>query len=79
MPVLERIVAEAHGQTVVIVAHGVVIRVLLTTILDGRGPADFDRYPIDNVAINDLRWDGVRWRAVCLNQRVSEGLDAFAW
>src|SRR5262249_47925122 len=34
-PVLERLVASSRGRTIVIVAHGVVIRVLLTTILEG--------------------------------------------
>jgi 2,3-bisphosphoglycerate-dependent phosphoglycerate mutase len=79
VPVLERIVEESPGQTIVVVAHGVVIRVLLTSILEGRGPADFDRFPIDNVALNDLRWDAARWRAVALNQTVGGELDAFSW
>jgi broad specificity phosphatase PhoE len=79
LPVLGRLAASAQGQTIVIVAHGVVIRVLLTTILEGFGPADFDAFPIDNVALNDLRWDGARWAAVALNHRIASELDSFAW
>jgi broad specificity phosphatase PhoE len=79
VPIWERIVAASLSQTIVVVAHGVVIRVLLTTILDDHGPADFDKFPIDNTALNDLRWDGSRWRAVFLNQRIGEEFDTFAW
>ncbi len=79
VPVLKRIVAESVGQTIVVVAHGVVIRVLLGTLLEGHGPADFGTFAIDNTAINDLRWDGSRWRAVALNQGVERELDAPVW
>ena len=69
----------AAGKTVVVVAHGVVIRVLLGSLLEGRGPADFDRYAIDNAAVNDLRWDGTRWTAASLNQGAGREPDAVAW
>lgn len=79
MPILTR-VARAHaGQTVIVVAHGVVIRVALATLLDDHGPAAFERFAIDNVAINDLRFDGTRWRAEALNRKVVDGLESFAW
>ncbi|MHC5544908.1 histidine phosphatase family protein, partial [Singulisphaera rosea] len=56
--------AKRHeGETIVVVAHGVVIRVLLTSILDDLGPHDFDRIGIEFVAVNDLRWDGTHWRS----------------
>lgn len=55
------------GRTIVVVAHGVVIRVLLTSLLPDSGPRDFDRFGIDFVAVNDLRWDGARWHAPRLN------------
>lgn len=56
--------AERHrGQTIVVVAHGVVIRVLLCSLREGTGPANFAKIPIEFVAVNDLRWDGFRWRA----------------
>ena len=57
MPVFDRVVSACRGKTIVIVAHGVVIRVLLTTILPGSSPLDFKSFAIDNTAINDLRLD----------------------
>ncbi len=60
--------AERHpGQTIAVVAHGVVIRVLLSSLLEGKGPADFGEFGIDFVAVNDLRFDGGRWQAAVLN------------
>ena len=68
VPAFQAIVDRHHGQTTVIIAHGVVIRVLLTTLLAGYGPADFDRIGIDNCGVNDLRWDGTEWTAEALNR-----------
>lgn len=68
VPAFRALVDRHAGETIVVVAHGVVIRVLLTTILEGHGPADFDRIGIDNCGVNDLRWDGASWRAECLNR-----------
>lgn len=57
--------ADSHpGQAVVVVAHGMVIRVLLASILDSHGPADFGSFPIEHVGVYDLRWDGRGWRWV---------------
>jgi broad specificity phosphatase PhoE len=61
LPEFLKIAAASRGTTVIIVAHGVVIRVLLATLVEGYRPADFDRISIDFVAINVLRWDGARW------------------
>ncbi len=55
------------GETVVVVLHGVVIRVLLTSLLDDLSPAHFERLGIDFTAINDLRLEDGRWRAEALN------------
>jgi hypothetical protein len=44
-----------------------VIRVLLSTLLEGKNPADFEGFGIDFVAVNDLRFDGEVWRAEMLN------------
>jgi len=68
VPPFRGLVDRHPGETVVVVAHGVVIRVLLTTLLEGYGPEDFDRIGIVNCGVNDLRWDGRRWRAEALNQ-----------
>jgi len=57
------LVASHPGQTIVVVAHGIVIRVLLTSLLDGYGPDDFAAIAIPNVGINDVRYDGERWWA----------------
>ena len=59
------------GETIVVVAHGVVIRVLLTSLLDGFGPADFERASIEFVAVHDLRFDGLHWRAERLGERLA--------
>ncbi len=60
--------AQRHpGETVVVVLHGVVIRVLLTTLLDDATPAHFERFGIDFTAVNDLRYREGRWRAEALN------------
>ena len=71
--------ARALGGDVVIVAHGVVIRVILTSILPGSGPADFERFAIDNAAINDLRHDGTTWRAEALNQHAGTEVERYSW
>jgi broad specificity phosphatase PhoE len=71
LPVFLGLLAVHRGQTVIVVAHGVVIRVLLTILLDDLPPADFDRIAIDFASINELVWDGHRWRAEALNQVVA--------
>ena len=67
VPAVEAIAARDPGKTVVVVAHGVVIRVLLTSLLADLGPAHFSELGIDFVAINELVWDGRLWRAAMLN------------
>ena len=79
LPVFLRITVENAGQTVVVVAHGVVIRVLLTSLLPGRDHADFDAFAIDNAAFNDLRFDGRTWTALALNQRPMSDIESLAW
>lgn len=69
VPALQTIADRHRGETVVIVAHGVVIKVLLTTLLDRHTPADYDRIAIDHVAVNDLRYNGQKWRAEQLGLR----------
>ena len=55
-----------EGRTAVFILHGLLIRVLLTTLVDGLSPADFTRVGIDNCAINDLVVEDGRWRAISL-------------
>lgn len=67
LPAFEEIIARHRGETIVVVVHGVVIRVLLCSILPDFSPADFDRVAIDFASINDLRFEGDAWRAERLN------------
>ena len=71
IPIFEELVARHHGETIIVVAHGVVIRVILTSLVDGFQPADFDRIAIDFASINDLAVDGTRWTAGPLNHLVA--------
>jgi broad specificity phosphatase PhoE len=48
------------GRTIVVVAHGVLNRVLLASMADGHTHADFERISLDFVGVHDLRWDGTR-------------------
>jgi len=57
-PAFRALLDRHMGQTIAIVAHGVVNRVLLCSMLEGYSPADFDRISIDFVGVHDLRWDG---------------------
>ena len=66
VPALVALARRHPGETIVVVAHGVVIRVLLACCLDG-GPGRFDEFGIDFVAVNDLTFDGQGWRAEVLN------------
>ncbi len=61
VPVLTALVNRSPGATLVVVAHGVVIRVLITSLVEGRSPADFDSVPIDFVGVHELHYDGRRW------------------
>ena len=71
LPIL-RGLAECHrGETIVIVAHGVVIRVALTSLVAGFSPSDFDRIAIDFASVNDLWFDGDSWTARALNRVVA--------
>ena len=71
LPVFEELQTRHRGETLIVVAHGVVIRVVLLSLLEGLEPADFDRIAIDFASINDLRWNGTRWKAHALNQLVA--------
>ena len=70
-PIFEELAIRHRGETIVVVAHGVVIRVLLTGLVAGFTPADFDRIAIDFASVNDLWFDGISWSARALNQVVA--------
>lgn len=72
LPVWQRVTTEHAGKTIVIVAHGVVCRVLLLSVLLGRSIGDWHDVHSDNVAINELLHDGESWRALRLNDLPAE-------
>ncbi len=65
LPVWERIARTHARQTVVVVAHGIVCKVLLLSILPGHSVADWSRLgPIPNVAITELVQRGGAWQMI---------------
>ncbi|MFM7316942.1 MAG: histidine phosphatase family protein [bacterium] len=72
VPALKRI-AESHlGKNVIVVSHGMLIRVLLASLVKGMSVADLHSIKIDNVAVNELVWDGERFNAIKLYQLPDE-------
>jgi 2,3-bisphosphoglycerate-dependent phosphoglycerate mutase len=71
VPIIEDLGRQHRGDTIMVVAHGVVIRVLLTSLVSGLAPADFDRIAIDFASVNDLFLDGNIWTAGPLNQIIA--------
>ncbi len=68
LPVWRRLTDEYAGQSLVIVAHGVICKVLLATIGAGFGPADWQKIgSIRNAAIHELHGHGNTWRVIRLN------------
>jgi broad specificity phosphatase PhoE len=69
LPVWERLTAEWAGRSVVIVAHGVVCRVLIVSLLEGWSVADWKRLgPMANVGVSELVGEAGRWQADRLNE-----------
>jgi probable phosphoglycerate mutase len=70
LPVWRRITERYAGQTVVVVAHGVVCKVLLVSLLSGYSITDWHRLgPTHNVGVSELVSHGEgTWRA----SRISE-------
>jgi probable phosphoglycerate mutase len=73
MPVWNRVTLENKGKTIVIVAHGIVVRVILLSVLDGYNAADWPRLGrIANVSISELEGTGGVWRAVRIGHVADE-------
>jgi broad specificity phosphatase PhoE len=69
LPVWHRLVEEFRDRTLVIVAHGVVCKVLLLNLLPGRSVADWKRLgPVPNLGLSELVQDGNGWQALRLNE-----------
>jgi broad specificity phosphatase PhoE len=62
VPIFVELAERHRGQTIAVVAHGVVIRVALCSLVEGLGPHRFGDLPIDYVRIYELVFDGRRWR-----------------
>jgi probable phosphoglycerate mutase len=64
LPVWDRVTQENKGKAIVIVAHGIVVRVILLSVLEGYNAADWPRLGrIANVSISELEGSGRVWRA----------------
>jgi broad specificity phosphatase PhoE len=74
LPVWERLTQQHAGQTMILVAHGMVCKVLLLELLAGYTLGDWHRIgPIANVALHELVGDEHSWQAVRINE-VPEGV-----
>lgn len=61
--------ADRHrGELILVVVHGVVIRVLITSLIQEFSPGDYHQIAIRHVAVNDLRRSDPGWIAAALDQ-----------
>jgi 2,3-bisphosphoglycerate-dependent phosphoglycerate mutase len=72
LPVWDRVVLENQGKTLVIVAHGIVIRVILLSVVEGYNAADWPRLGrIANASISEVTESGRApraWQLVTVGQ-----------
>jgi 2,3-bisphosphoglycerate-dependent phosphoglycerate mutase len=68
LPIWERLAREHAGRTLVVVAHGIICRVLLLSLLPGYSIADWSRITTPNVGISELLHRNGMWHA----KRISE-------
>ena len=64
---IETILAQEEGRTVLVVTHGRFLRVLLATLLEEYGLARMDDLHHANTGVNQLIFDGNRFKALRLN------------
>jgi probable phosphoglycerate mutase len=68
LPVWQRLTAEYAHRSLVVVAHGVVCKVLLLSLGAGLKVSDWHRLgPMRNVAVNELVQSEAGWQAVRIN------------
>jgi broad specificity phosphatase PhoE len=72
LPVWERLRQDYAGRTYVVIAHGVVIKVLATCIGAGLTPADWNRFRSHNLGLHELLHDGTGWRYVRMGEVLEE-------
>jgi probable phosphoglycerate mutase len=64
VPAFERVAGRHRGKKVALIAHGVVCKVLLLSLIDGLGPKDWTRLGRAlNLSVSELVPEGERWRA----------------
>lgn len=69
MPVWTRITGEFAGKSIVIIAHGIVIRVILLNILEGYNVADWPKLgSVRNVSVSEVTGTGKLWRATRIGE-----------
>jgi len=67
VPAMERIAKRFPDGRTVVVAHGVVCKALLLSLLEGRSPADWQTLgKVMNLAASELRFNGKTWTAGAL-------------
>ena len=65
LPVWDRVTLENQGKTLVIVAHGIVVRVILLSIVEGYNAADWPRLGrIANASLTEVVGSGRSWQAL---------------
>lgn len=73
IPAITELLNRHRGESIIVVSHGMLIRVLLASLVRGMSPADIHEIKIDNCAVNELQWDGKMLEALKLYQ-LSEDL-----
>jgi broad specificity phosphatase PhoE len=69
LPVWQRLTTDHAGRSFIVVAHGVVCKVLLMSLGTGLTPADWKRIgPIHNLALHELMNFGTGWKLVPFNE-----------
>jgi broad specificity phosphatase PhoE len=69
MPVWDRLTREFEDRSLLIIAHGVVCRVLILSLVDGLSVADWHKLgPMRNMAVNELVKEGNLWKPARLNE-----------
>jgi broad specificity phosphatase PhoE len=67
LPVWRRLAKDLAGQTYIVVAHGVVNKVLLMSLEMGIGPADWNSFRSANVGVHELELETGKWRLLQAN------------
>jgi 2,3-bisphosphoglycerate-dependent phosphoglycerate mutase len=76
LPVWHRLTANDNDASLVVVAHGIVCKVLLLSLLTGYTSADWHQLgPIPNVGITELTGNATGWQAIRINQVLPMSVD----